>query len=346
VTISAIGDSYIENESPAATHGSDTELHVDGNSSKVRRLLVQFGITSTVPAGSTIQSASLRLCYPVNPSAGAQGHVHELFRVSSSWTENVVSWNTRPSNVAGATASLTVPASSQCRALDVTADVQAWSAGTSDFGWLLKDQAEGGGGSDARYASREHGTAAARPALTITYVPAPTTVTLSSLHDTYVGANSPGSGHGSEATLHVDPVASGIERALLQFDVLNTVPPNADIESAELTVCMTNILTLAAGRTHNLHQITTGWSEGSASWSNMPGFAAAITDSINVPLFTGCTTLDVTADVEAWVSGQPTHGWLIKDSNEGAGTLTGVEYASREHGSAASRPQLKITYTP
>lgn len=171
-------------------------------------------------------------------------------------------------------------------------------------------------------------------------------MTLGAVEDTYVGSDSPGSGHGSEATLHVDPLSSGVERALLQFDVLSAVPSGADIESAEMTVCMTNILTLAVGRTHNLHQVTNAWSEGSASWSNMPAFAAAISDSLNVPLVASCVTLDVTADVQAWVNGQPDYGWILKDNSEGSGGLAGVEYASSENGSAANRPELKISYTP
>lgn len=109
---------------------------------------------------------------------------------------------------------------------------------------------------------------------------------------------------------------------------------------------MTNILSLAVGRTHNIYEITTAWSEGSASWSSMPAFAAAITDSVTVPLVAGCVTFDVQTDVQAWVNGQPAHGWLIKDSAETAGGLTAVDYAASEHGTAALRPRLTITYVP
>ena len=130
--------------------------------------------------------------------------------------------------------------------------------------------------------------------------------------------------------------------------LLPSVPSNATVESATLTLCMQNILSLAVGHTHGLHKISNPWTEASVNWNTMPSFSGGVEATISVPLLVGCVNFDVTNDVEQWVagSGGSNEGWMVMDESEGAGGLTGVEYASSEHGNAGQRPRLTIVYTP
>lgn len=168
VSYGAAGDSYVKSDDTAANFGTDTSMIVDGNISKLRRALVQFDV-STIPAGSTVSDGTLTLC--LEPGNNSPGHVHELRMVTSSWSEAGVTWTNQPSVSATVTDSLTVPASDQCFSLDVTADVQAWVDGTTNYGWRQGNQNETGGGAKVDYWTREHGTPSLRPTLDVSYSP-------------------------------------------------------------------------------------------------------------------------------------------------------------------------------
>jgi hypothetical protein len=108
---------------------------------------------------------------------------------------------------------------------------------------------------------------------------------------------------------------------------------------------MQNILSLAVGRTHDVHRVTTPWDESSVTWNTMPAFQVGVGDTITVPLVTGCVDFDVTVDVQVWVQSVPNEGLLVMDSAEGAGALTAVEYAARNFSPNSQRPTLTVTYT-
>ena len=143
---------------------------VDGNAAGAARALVQFGVTSAVPGGSTVQSATLTLCMR-NIVAAAVGRSHVLYRVTSAWGELSATWNSIPTIAGTATDSIVVPLTATCVNFDVTADVQGWIDGSaSDFGWMLEDATETGGLTTVNYGARE-GVSADRPQLTITFMP-------------------------------------------------------------------------------------------------------------------------------------------------------------------------------
>jgi len=165
----ASGDTWIGPGNPAATHGSETELHVDANAMGSERTLVAFNISSGVPGDATIESATLTLCMR-NILALSVGRTHMLYRVTTAWQESTASWNSLPSVETAATDAITVPLITQCVDFDVTADVAAWQAGTANYGWMLRDSSENGGLTGVNYGSRE-GAAADRPVLTIVFIP-------------------------------------------------------------------------------------------------------------------------------------------------------------------------------
>lgn len=164
----AVGDAYVKSDNPSANFGTTTSMIVDGNASKIRRALVQFDVSS-ISAGSVISVGTLTLC--LSPGNNSPGHVHELRMVTSAWSEAGVIWTNQPSVSGTVTDSLTIPASDQCMSLDVTADVQAWVDGTTNYGWRHNDQDETGGGAKVDYWTREHGTAGLRPTLDVSYAP-------------------------------------------------------------------------------------------------------------------------------------------------------------------------------
>jgi len=116
-----------------------------------RRSIVSFGL-SPIPVGSIISSATLTL-----KETGTQGTTRTIavHRVTQSWTEGGVTWNSRDGTnswtTAGgdfvssptATASVIWTGVLDTDTWDVTSDVQAFVPGAvTNYGWLVKDQTE------------------------------------------------------------------------------------------------------------------------------------------------------------------------------------------------------------
>ena len=170
-TFGAVADTYVkEDKGGDDNFGTDNELKVKSDSSKVKRSLVAFDVSS-IPSGSTVSSATLTLCLSADPPSDSQGRTEELRLVTSSWVETAVVWNDQPSVSAAVTDTITVPTTAQCLTFSVTADVQSWVDGTTNNGWRLGDESEGSGSGDVKYRSRENATASERPNLDVIYTP-------------------------------------------------------------------------------------------------------------------------------------------------------------------------------
>ena len=137
----------------------------------------------------------------------------------------------------------------------------------------------------------------------------------------------------------------GTDRSLLRFDV-SGIPNGATVTNAELILCYSSILSLAAGRTHELNRPTSSWTETGVTWNNQPGGNSGSAVTWTIPLITGCTSLDVKVPVQDWVTNGNNDGWRITDQNEGSASgLATVEYATREDSVSGLRPTLNVTYT-
>lgn len=180
------------------------------------RALFQFDIMAQIPANATIESVSLTLNVTTEPPLGsAVGSDFNLQRVLVSWGEgtgtgnqgaaalaNQVTWNSRfhgattwssPGGVAGTDFSSTVSGSTFIGGTgaqvwsstpELVADVQYWLDNPADnFGWMLLSTSESTSFTAKRFATRESGTAAFRPSLSVQYsvIPEPATVTLAAL---------------------------------------------------------------------------------------------------------------------------------------------------------------------
>jgi hypothetical protein len=165
----------------------------------IRRALVRFDIGASVPAGSTITSAVLRVT--VNQSVTA-GQITYLLRASNAWGEgssyidgaggggavssnqdatwihtffNTSFWNSAGGDYApveSAFMNIGGGGTYEFAASQVISDVQSWLDGsTANNGWLIRTSTETLGNS-FRIASRENATSADRPTLTIGFIAA------------------------------------------------------------------------------------------------------------------------------------------------------------------------------
>jgi hypothetical protein len=164
-----------------------------------RRALMQFDLSS-IPAGSTVNSASLSLRVSMTISGGQNMGAHLM---TSDWgegtsdapgqegggtaaTDGDATWVSafHPSTAwasaggdfeAVASASTSVGGSGSTptwASAGLAADVQAWVDGVKpNYGWTIKHQDEIAFGTAKRFGSRENSSSSSRPVLTINYTP-------------------------------------------------------------------------------------------------------------------------------------------------------------------------------
>ncbi len=179
-------DATVDQNSPGSTLGLATSLTLTSRSSRNTRVYLRFDLSScdpVIPATASIDRALLR----VAPSAVASAcRTYDIFRVTSSWMETAIRWNNQPfgttlndpptasrtasSNIGAAPCANTqinVPTSGW----DVTADVRLFHTGTSNFGWMIRDDVENSGTTrTTTLYAREQGSVAS-PQLIVTYRP-------------------------------------------------------------------------------------------------------------------------------------------------------------------------------
>lgn len=165
-------DSHGDQENPGLNFGTadlmDVRSRKSGPHAKNKRSFVEFDVSS-IPASSTVGSATLTLCATAVPGAT---RTYEVHAVSAGWVETSITWTNQPAVAASATDTATTPASAGCMSWDVAADVQAWVNGTAtNYGWRVKDQTEDGGNLLSMFRTRENALVAERPTLDVTYTP-------------------------------------------------------------------------------------------------------------------------------------------------------------------------------
>ncbi len=164
-----------------------------------RRAVLAFDVASQVPAGSTVNSASLRLT--VTRSSSPTSSIVSIHPVTREWGEGVSNAGANEGSGAAASsgdatwvhtffpgelwsspggdfepvASATFPvgglATYTWSSAELTADVQQWVDNPgSNFGWIMIGN-EGGPNTAKRFASRENPLSGVRPSLTVDYTP-------------------------------------------------------------------------------------------------------------------------------------------------------------------------------
>ncbi|HET9233640.1 MAG TPA: DNRLRE domain-containing protein, partial [Candidatus Eisenbacteria bacterium] len=198
VTIGASSDNTMYAEDGARSNGAGNYVFTGATDDGfARRALMRFDL-SAIPAGSTINSVSLRLycsrakqntAYTTSlhrvladwgegtsHATGEEGQGAPATTNDATWTHRLypaTTWTTPGGNyVAGASASTGVGQNGQFftwSAAGMIADVQAWVDGAApNYGWLLIGQ-EGQPRSSKRFDSRQGTDTTRRPVLTIDY---------------------------------------------------------------------------------------------------------------------------------------------------------------------------------
>jgi hypothetical protein len=171
-------DSWIDGTAgnQATNHGASATLQVQSRTNQAQRTLVLFDLSIVPNAG--VKSATLTLNMVSAPS---NARTYSANLVTSFWNEPDVTWNDRvsttPWGAAGGdfdntvTANAAIPTAVVQVSWNVTTMLQTWYSGTPNYGFLIKDNTEGGGTTrTTQFSSKEDATAANRPTLTLTFL--------------------------------------------------------------------------------------------------------------------------------------------------------------------------------
>lgn len=169
VTLTAAADAHVNDSYPTSNYGTSTTLGIGKHpsSGNVFRTLVSFDL-STIPAGAKITSATLRLRFTGYDGSPAS-YNYFIRRLTGSWAETSVTWNTQPGNTTSGQTTYVGPTALAHYSYDVKAIVQAWiESGLANYGFMLLAQDEVSS-TILRYASREDATVDYRPQLIVEY---------------------------------------------------------------------------------------------------------------------------------------------------------------------------------
>jgi len=166
-------DSYINQGQPDQNFGGAINFWVRPNNNADRRGVIRFDL-SAIPANATITGATLYL-YETNRNPGI---ITYLYRVTTSWSEDTVTWN-NPWAAAGGDFDDTIsfasfmPDQSGCMVtLNITDLVQRWVNGTyPNYGILMYST---GPNRSIIYISKENANSLERPRLDVSYTIAQT----------------------------------------------------------------------------------------------------------------------------------------------------------------------------
>jgi hypothetical protein len=114
------------------SHLSGTWLELDG--------LMKFNL-SALPSNATIQYASLQMYYYHSLDGNPSGHQVNAYRITSDWTEETVTWNTRPPYNTTSSSFIIVPSTINTWVFwNLTGDVQLfYNSGAPNYGWRMMD---------------------------------------------------------------------------------------------------------------------------------------------------------------------------------------------------------------
>jgi len=209
-SLHATADTSISARDPNNNFGADGHASAGRDGSGIgnpRRALFRFDLTS-VPAGSTINSATLKLSVVLTPGIGAANSNFKLHRLTANWIEGnktsppgpgtsgngalataaEVTWNNRAHGITawsggvGATGDFIVSSSASVAvtgngsyswsSTQLTADVQGQLANAAlNYGWLLVSDNEASGRTVRGFGTEQSTLAANRPVLEVDYTP-------------------------------------------------------------------------------------------------------------------------------------------------------------------------------
>jgi type II secretory pathway pseudopilin PulG len=163
-----------------------------------------------------------------------------------------------------------------------------------------------------------------------------TTYTLNADQDAWIRNDDPDRNN-SSGTQHIRYESGNTEQALYRFD-LSALPSGARVLSASAWFFV------SSGQSHpegpvTAHRITADWLEADVTWNSFSSSFESLPFGMIPPQPTGGVrvSLNLTAQVQAWVNGDPNYGILLASRSEG----THVQYESSESGTT-ERPYLEV----
>lgn len=138
----AAADAFVNKSNLNFNYGSYQYVSVNSNSSYCHRTFIKFDVSS-IPAGSTIVSAILKL-YTYPPASGNPiGRIYDCHRVLATWAEASITFNNQPTYFAAPTFSSNTIAPPGWMTWDVKSNVQDFVNGVlQNYGWIIKDRSE------------------------------------------------------------------------------------------------------------------------------------------------------------------------------------------------------------
>ncbi|MER6354763.1 DNRLRE domain-containing protein [Streptomyces sp. NPDC001634] len=246
-TPSQASNVMISSDGPATNYGTSWRLSVGTTATGASRALIKFPLPS-VPAGTTITSASLNLYYDQTHTTAANAVPLEAHAATAAWDPTTATWNSA-NGITGALAGTATKAAytqDVWNSYSVTSTVQGWLNGTSpNYGFVVKaanESALSQGG--PRYEGSIYsygGETANYPQLVVTYgVPGVTLNPPSVIHSTgaELSWNTYTNNTGSSAN---DIVEYQVHRSVYQ-----TFTPSASTEVAPVAAGTTSFVDTTA----------------------------------------------------------------------------------------------------
>ena len=156
-------DTAIYESQPGTNFAGNVQIGVVAPAGGRARTLIKFPLLSQ-PSGCVVTSAVLKL----HVSNGATPANVTVFRAAAAWNPTAVVWTSDPGVVAGSGVTTAATATGTTTQWNVAAQVTALYAGP-DYGFELRDAAEGTGTLAQLYDSMEATTVLNRPQLVITW---------------------------------------------------------------------------------------------------------------------------------------------------------------------------------
>lgn len=333
------------------------------------KFYIQFDLSS-LPANAVVTSASLDLyadnpttTFVGNPSTPMNGSNNASYikRVTSSWDESTITWNSQPT--ATGTHQVTLPQSNSTTqnylGVDVTQLVSDMVVNGNN-GFLVEPITNQPSNSMI-FRSSDYQDSAYWPSLTVTY-------TLSNCFslrpDAAAGKDAQVNDYGANASTNFgsSPVIASYvwtngtvfnNKFYLQFD-LSGVPANAVIDIATLDLYADNPTTTFVGNPSTpmngsdnasaIKRVTAAWNENTVTWNNQP--TSTTTNQGILPQSTSATQNYLGVDVKQLVQDMITYGnngFLIEPIT--TQPSNSMIFRSSDNADSASHPRLNICYS-
>lgn len=163
VTKTATDDATVWNGSPGTNYGTITTNEAGHSGTDDRYFAVKFqGLD--LPADATITSATVKLT-KATTCTGSESLT--VLRITEDWAENTISYNNKPSFSFAGSATSASSCSDSTWTFDATAIVNAWKAGSPNYGVYIWGPYSGS--YMKKFWSSEYSSSARRPVLDIAY---------------------------------------------------------------------------------------------------------------------------------------------------------------------------------